>query len=1003
MFLRVTGLFLLICSLQPLLASAPRVLVLDDFETANAAQKWNGSVEVVTGRAAHGNRSLRIAFQPGRTEIGTTKLPHDWRGYDRLLFDAYSHRDGPILASLKIYDARGGDANRAATDDYYNAENKLFLLKGWNHIEVKLTPLRASSYLRDIALDRIVQVLLEVNGSRLPVTLLIDNFRLVQGPENNETASRTQPGEVVNVIDNRWVTVRQVTRPEDVPESPQVTALRQNAQQEFGLLEKTIQAAKLQGIETIYEERSLVVGQLGLRIRPLLAWYNNDRKKKEMFAYVSQSCRRSRLKLEDELTGGVRVGDGDDTQVIGPLIRSLPPLKGRPIEGQFFTDDRHEPMMILSLHSPSQVLQRFFATPLQHIESYTVGGGSRWTIDTSPVYKAFKEDPDTHRVGWDGWCGHLIRDLSSMGGTKKENVVICLESPRIQRAVESYIRCNIPRFHANPDLLYDIMGYELMYICYCDRSQHMFRMWLEEKHGTIEAANEKWGTSYKSFDEVVAPPVKNSRPLPGTNRALWYDWARFNQDRFTDYLIKLRNIVRSVDPTVPLAAGGSSSMLAGRTGTTGIDEERIVNEVDDLIIHEGGGSTLGTDLQLALSENKKPLVDPEMSLASVEDLFPQFLHGKSVAQLYHWPVQPANEFHSNNLSSLAHSWRYSLHDVDELLRAALDIRRLNKEIAAFADPPAEAAILYSQTSTLQIPPEMLTWETTPYLAELEKIYEASQYLDAKVTFVTERQIRKGWLDRYKLLLIPAVRNIPSDVVEKIWTYASRGGNVLMTPESFLGDEYNHPEDYLKRLGVKIRETQRPAPGSLGSPVQGYDQSFSQQVTFAPGRSATLRAMGAEGPAIGTLDTQGVQQRLEIDKSAKVLYSYPDGTPAVVRVAIGKGSVYYLASSLKAQSYSRLLDTVFTNAGIRRPIRMQMVNGSAPWKVEARFATLGKRKLFYVVNFNDQPMDLKLQPKSGPIEMLHQLRDDIMISGDRIKVEPHQTYIYELAQPVNESN
>jgi hypothetical protein len=1002
-FLRVTGLFLLICSLQPLLAAAPHVLVLEDFETANAAQKWDGSVQVVTGRASHGNKSLRIAFQPGRTEIGTTKLPHDWRGYDRLLFDAYSDRDGPILASLRIYDARGGDVNRAATDDYYNAENKLFLLKGWNHIEVKLTPLRASSYLRDIALDRIVRVLLEVNGSRLPVTLLIDNLRLVQGQESNETTSRTQPGEVVNVIDNRWVTVRQVARPEDVPESPQVTALRQNAQQEFDLLERAIQAAKLQGIETIYEERSLVVGQLGLRIRPLLAWYNNDRNKKELFAYVSQSCRNSRLKLEDELTGGVRVAEGDDTQVTGPLIRPLPPLKGRPIEGRFFMDDHHEPMMILSLHSPSQALQRFFATPRQHIESYTVGGGSRWTIDTSPVYKAFKEDPDTHRVGWDGWCGHLIRDLSSMGGTKKENVVICLESPRIQKAVQSYIRCNIPKFHANPDLLYDIMGYELMYICYCDRSQHMFRKWLEEKHGTIEEANEKWGTSYKSFDEVVAPPVKNSRPLPGTNRALWYDWARFNQDRFTNYLIKVRNIVRSVDPSVPLAAGGSSSMLAGRTGTTGIDEERIVNEVDDLIIHEGGGSTLGPDLQLALSENKKPLVDPEMSLGSVEDLFPQFLHGKSVAQLYHWPVQPANEFHSNNLSSFAHSWRYSLHDVDELLRTALDIRRLNKEIAAFSDPPAETAILYSQTSTLQIPPKMLTWQTTPYLAELKKSYEASQYLDAKVTFITERQIRKGWLDRYKLIIIPAVRNIPSDVVKQIWTYASRGGAVVITPESFLGDEYNHPEDYLKRLGVKIGETQRPAPGGIGSLVQGYDQSFSQQVTFSSGRSVTLRPDSSEAAATGALDTQGVQQRLEIDRTAKVLYSYPDGTPAVVRFAIGKGSVYYAAASLTAQSYSRLLDSLFDNAGIQRPIRTQNLDGSAPWKIEARFAPLGKRKLLYVVNFNDQPMDLKLQPKSGPIEMLHQLRDDITISGDHIKVEPHQTYIYELEQRVNQSN
>jgi hypothetical protein len=231
-------------------------------------------------------------------------------------------------------------------------------------------------------------------------------------------------------------------------------------------------------------------------------------------------------------------------------------------------------------------------------------------------------------------------------------------------------------------------------------------------------------------------------------------------------------------------------------------------------------------------------------------------------------------------------------------------------------------------------------------------------------------------------------------------YASRGGNVLMTPESFLGDEYNHPEDYLKSLGLKIHETQRPAPGGLGSLVQGYDQSFSQQVTFAPGRSATLRPADSEMAATGTLDTQGVQQRLKIAKSAKILYSYPDGTPAVVRVSIGKGSVYYAAASLKAQSYSRLLDRLFTEAGVQRPIRAETNNGSVPWKIEARFAPLRGRKLLYVVNFNDRPMDLQLRSKSGPIEMLHQLRKNITISGDRIKVGPHQTYIYELEQKAN---
>src|SRR4029077_4955631 len=151
----------------------------------------------------------------------------------------------------------------------------------------------------------------------------------------------------------------------------------------------------------------------------------------------------------------------------------------------------------------------------------------------------------------------------------------------------------------------------------------------------------------------------------------------------------VRDTIRRIDPSVPLAAGGSSSMLAGRTGATGIDEERIVNEVDDVIIHEGGGSTLGMDLQLALAESRKPLADPEISLGAVECLLPHFLHGKSVAQLYHWPAQPANEFYSNNRASLAHSWSYSLADVNEVLRVALDVRRLNKEIAAFVETPAE--------------------------------------------------------------------------------------------------------------------------------------------------------------------------------------------------------------------------------------------------------------------------------------------------------------------------
>ena len=70
---------------------------------------------------------------------------------------------------------------------------------------------------------------------------------------------------------------------------------------------------------------------------------------------------------------------------------------------------------------------------------------------------------------------------------------------------------------------------------------------------------------------------------------------------------------------------------------------------------------------------------------------------------------------------------------------------------------------------------MLTWRTTPYLAELHRTYEASQYLDAKVTFVTERQVRNGRLSRYKVLLVPGARNVPREVAGAIWEYAAAGG------------------------------------------------------------------------------------------------------------------------------------------------------------------------------------------------------------------------------------
>jgi len=991
----VRALLLLVCaSLISASETTPsRVLVLDDFEDAASTSNWKGDIQITSEHAAHGRASARVRFAGRSTEIAGLKLATDWRGYDCLRFDLFSERKDFLTATLRIHDETS--IASGARRDYYEADGQILILPGWNHVELKLAGLQVASFQRQIALDRIRRFTLSVGRGATPATLYLDNLRLVKGGEPSDSASRTRPEEAVTLLHDRYFQVRQVAPPEEVPESAEIARLREQARREFELLNDAIRTAQLQGIETIYAERHLVTADLGLHVRPRLAWFNNDEAKREMFEYVGRSCRQARVELQRKLEGSDRLPGIDDTQAGGPLIRPFPPLKGRPIRDWFYRDERGEPMIVISLHSPSRLLQRFFASPLQHIESYSVGGGSRWTIEQSPVYAAFKQDPDTHRVGWDGWCGHLIRDLDSMGTSKPENTVICLESPRIRKAIEEYIRINIPRMHDNPELLYDILAYELMYMCYCDRSQQAFRAWLAVKHGTIAEANRKWGAAYRQFGDVTAPPVKNARPLPGTNRGLWYDWAGFNQDRFTDHLIWVKSLVRKIDPSVPLAAGGSFSVLSGISGTTGIDEERIVNEVDDLVIHEGGGSTIGMDLQLAFDESKKPLADPEMNLGSVRRLLPHVLHGKSVIQIWHWPAQPGNEFHSNNQNSLAHGWRYSLADAGELLRAALDVRRLNNEFAAFVGTPSEVAILYSQTSALQLAPEMLSWSTTPYLHELRSTYEASRHLDTRVTFVTERQILNGKLAPFKMLLIPAAKNLPPAVVGKIWDYVERGGHVFMVAESLLGDEYNLPASYLESLGVRVKSTESANTG-LGGIAQGYDQSFSEHVQFEDKAAIRLQPRtGSMGESVGVLKARGLRQEIGAAPNTDVVYRYPDGSPALLRVPMGQVAVYYSATTLEGDDYSRLLDSLFTEAGVCRPVRVRPVQAGVGSHVEARLAELGNRKLLYMVNSAGEAAHVKIESGHWMFRGIRELRGGVEIDGNTVTVPPEETLLFEL--------
>ena len=969
--------------------AAGKVAVLDDFESAASLNRWEGEVALSPEHASHGRQSLKVTLFP--RQLSTEKLPKDWRGYDRLLLDIYNPESSTLMLGLAIYDQLADDATANYLDEAFRVGRDLFLIPGMNHVEVELSGLEVSASTRKLALDKVRKFNLTAGGLRRPVVIYLDNIRLVKGPEGEATASVRRPEDGTLRLGNGFIIPGQVGPQDDIPESASVKRKRAAARQELKRLSETIAAAQMMGLETIYHEIPLVTAQLGLDVRTQVPWFNNDQSKNEMFDYVATSCRASRLDLADLISGERRLPDTDDTQVGKVSVPPYPHLRGLKMKEGFFVNGDGDPLMIISLHSPSKMLTRFFATPYQHIESYTAGGGSRWTIERSPVYAAFKKYPDTHRVGWDGWCGHLIRDRWSMGGGRGE-VVICLESPHIKTAIEQYIQREAPGWEKNPELLYNIMAYELQYICFCERSQQMFRDWLRQKYGaSVKAVNTTWKTTFQSFDQITAPPVKHSVPLPGTNRAQWFDWACFNQERFTNHLAWVKSLMRKYGAETPITSGGSSSMLVGSNGTSGIDEELLVSQVNDIVLQEGGGSTLGTDLEWALAQRKIPLADPELS-GSVRDLFPQFLHGKSVMQLYYWPSQPNDSYPRGNGSAIPYSWRWPLSDVDELLCLALDVRRLNKVIAAFASAPPEVAILYSRTSIIQIPPDLMRARSTPYLAELRRVYEGSLYLDANTTFISERQILEGMAPRYKVIFIPAAKHLPPEVAQALLDYVQQGGHLVVTPESFMTDAYLHPLDFFDQIGIRIQKSSAGSGYRLGALEQQYDQTMRQSMASRGVVTKKITTLSSEelGKTPFTLNGHGIAQTLAAGGGNAVLARFADGDPAIVMHTRGRGKLYYLAIPLEPSSYARMLDGLFEHAAITRPVRFTDSAGRRIWQVEGRSLRQGRGWLVYLVNHGRQPKMVKLVLPEKAESLKDLRRDGELAPEELIALEPAET-------------
>lgn len=597
----------------------------------------------------------------------------------------------------------------------------------------------------------------------------------------------------------------------------------------------------------------------------------------------------------------------------------------------------------------------------------------------------------------DGWCGHNWSEG------------LCIDSPRareiIAGAVDALGVLHLPQ---PADAAYVVLSAEDEYMCWCAASRADFRRWLEGQYGSLAAVNRAWSADWKSLDAIEPPRLTHSGINP-SNRAAWYDWQRFNRARTTAFYAWLKGLVRKRWPTAPVCGGAHMQLADNRWGTKGVDPEGLNKSVNDVIQCETmyfaptraptwSLSDYGMDLyaeallDFQRSTCAKPAIDLEFHawLHYAEALRAQggklpanythtailrhFLHGIRAANIWVWNRRPGPEEHA---AAFGRSPVAPLSAVEELLRAGLDVQRLTPEIVALSRAPRQVAILVSDAAFMQIHPTFArSHRPSPLVTELRNTLQASMFLDTPIGYVTERAIAQGALASYRVILVPAISHLDDATLARLLEFVESGGNLVVTPRSFLFDEYHRPRSSLKHFpritGMTfVGRAAEPDAADRADPAFAELQSIDPadprvptvQLNVDPALTARL---GAE-PLTGT----GVRLAIEPNEARVVARFADDGAPALLRIDAAAGRIWWSAIPLSTLSYARLLECVLQDAQIERLIRVRDQAGERLWGVEARSCRAGDDVLVYLINLRSDAVTCTLSAERQ-IQGVHDL-------------------------------
>jgi hypothetical protein len=143
-------------------------------EHPNELERWSGNVILTDRLARHGSKCLEVQLDNGETYSGSgaSRIPHDWRGFDKLVFELHLEGDSELQLTLRIHDR----AHNQRYDDRFNT--RIAAKPGWNHIEIPLDSVISAPHGRDMNMAEVIHLGLFATRLDAPRVIHLDYVRL---------------------------------------------------------------------------------------------------------------------------------------------------------------------------------------------------------------------------------------------------------------------------------------------------------------------------------------------------------------------------------------------------------------------------------------------------------------------------------------------------------------------------------------------------------------------------------------------------------------------------------------------------------------------------------------------------------------------------------------------------------------------------------------------------------------------------------------------------------